>query len=67
MKNTKLIFKLLIFFILNLALKINAQEKMSFQSVVRNGQGKLVVNKKIGVRISVFQRTSPDNQQEFVA
>lgn len=66
MKNTKLIFKLLIFFILNLALKINAQEKMSFQSVVRNGQGKLVVNKKIGVRISIFKHNSPNNQQEYV-
>ncbi len=31
---------------------------MSFQTVVRNSQGKLVLNKSIGVRISILQSTS---------
>jgi uncharacterized protein (TIGR02145 family) len=35
-----------------------APNKMSFQTVVRNSQGKLVLNKSIGVRISILQSTS---------
>jgi uncharacterized protein (TIGR02145 family) len=32
--------------------------KMSFQTVLRNSQGKLVLNKSIGVRLSILQSTS---------
>ena len=35
-----------------------APNKMSFQTVVRNSQGKLVLNKSIGVRISILQSTT---------
>ncbi len=35
-----------------------APNKMSFQTVVRNNLGKLVVNKSIGVRLSILKTTS---------
>ena len=51
--------KLIISFIL-LSTIVTAQvpNKMSFQTVVRNNLGKLVVNKSIGVRLSILQTTS---------
>ena len=35
-------------------------DKMSFQTVVRNSQGKLVVNQTIGVRLSILKRNKGD-------
>ena len=51
--------KLIIAFIL-LSTLVTAQvpNKMSFQTVVRNSLGKLVVNKSIGVRLSILKTTS---------
>ena len=51
--------KLVIAFILFTTLvAAQAPNKMSFQTVVRNNLGKLVVNKSIGVRLSILQTTS---------
>lgn len=38
--------------------KAQVPNKMSFQTVVRNNLGKLVVNKSIGVRLSILKTTS---------
>jgi uncharacterized protein (TIGR02145 family) len=52
-------------FILGLILSVftfaQAPNKMSFQTVVRNSQGKLVVNQSIGVRTSILQGSSSGN------
>jgi len=58
MKSISLIFMLLA---LSTFVYSQAPNKMSFQTVVRNSQGKLVVNKSIGVRISILQYTSTGN------
>ena len=51
--------KLVIAFILfSMLAAAQAPNKMSFQTVVRNNLGKLVVNKSIGVRLSILQTTS---------
>lgn len=52
--------KKLLFLLIFLSAYANSQtpNKMSFQSVVRNTQGKLVVNKSIGVRTSILQGSS---------
>ena len=44
--------------ILTLSLWAQAPNKMSFQTVVRNSLGKLVVNKSIGVRLSILKTSS---------
>ncbi|NDF60206.1 MAG: hypothetical protein EB100_03920 [Crocinitomicaceae bacterium] len=64
MKYTKLIFNFL--FIICLTSKIDAQEKMSFQSVIRNSQGKLIVNKKIGIKLSIIRSISSVFQDVYV-
>ena len=46
--------------VLTASLWAQAPNKMSFQTVVRNNLGKLVVNKTIGVRLSVLQRSKGD-------
>jgi len=43
---------------LTVSLWAQAPNKMSFQTVVRNNLGKLVVNKTIGVRLSILKTTS---------
>ena len=55
MKKTSLLILGLILSAITFA---QAPNKMSFQTVVRNSQGKLVLNKSIGVRISILQSTS---------
>ena len=55
MKKTSLLILGLILSAITFAQSPN---KMSFQTVVRNSQGKLVLNKSIGVRISILQSTS---------
>ena len=55
MKKTSLLILGLILSAITFA---QAPNKMSFQTVVRNSQGKLVLNKSIGVRISILQATS---------
>jgi len=55
MKKTSLLILGLILSAITFA---QAPSKMSYQTVVRNSQGKLVVNKSIGVRISILQSTS---------
>jgi uncharacterized protein (TIGR02145 family) len=55
MKKTSLLILGLFLSAITLA---QAPNKMSFQTVVRNSQGKLVLNKSIGVRISILQSTS---------
>ena len=51
--------KLLLAFLLFSTIVIaQAPNKMSFQTVVRNNLGKLVVNKSIGVRLSILKTTS---------
>ena len=55
MKKTSLLILGLILSAITFA---QAPNKMSFQTVVRNSQGKLVLNKSIGVRISILQFTS---------
>jgi hypothetical protein len=51
--------KLLLAFLLFSTIVIGqAPNKMSFQTVVRNNLGKLVVNKSIGVRLSILKTTS---------
>ena len=51
--------KLLLTFLLFSTIVIGqAPNKMSFQTVVRNNLGELVVNKIIGVRLSILQSTS---------
>jgi uncharacterized protein (TIGR02145 family) len=44
--------------ILTASLWAQAPNKMSFQTVVRNSLGKLVVNKSIGVRLSILKTSS---------
>jgi hypothetical protein len=44
--------------ILTTSLWAQAPNKMSFQSVVRNNLGKLVVNKSVGVRLSILKTSS---------
>ena len=44
--------------ILTASLWAQAPNKMSFQTVVRNNLGKLVVNKSIGVRLSILKTSS---------
>ena len=44
--------------ILTASLLAQAPNKMSFQTVVRNSQGKLVLNKSIGVRLSILKMSS---------
>ena len=44
--------------ILTVSLWAQAPNKMSFQTVVRNNLGKLVVNKSIGVRLSILKTSS---------
>jgi uncharacterized protein (TIGR02145 family) len=44
--------------ILTVSLCAQAPNKMSFQTVVRNNLGKLVVNKSIGVRLSILKTSS---------
>ena len=46
------------FILLSTLVAAQAPNKMSFQTVVRNNLGKLVVNKSIGVRLSILQTTS---------
>jgi uncharacterized protein (TIGR02145 family) len=55
MKKTSLLILGLILSAITFA---QAPNKMSFQTVVRNSQGKLVLNKSIGVRLSILQSTS---------
>ena len=55
MKKTSLLILGLILSAITFA---QAPNKMSFQTVVRNSQGKLVLNKSIGVRMSILQSTS---------
>ena len=55
MKKTSLLILGLILSAITFA---QAPNKMSFQTVVRNIQGKLVLNKSIGVRLSILQSTS---------
>jgi len=45
-------------FILTASVWAQAPNKMSFQTVVRNNLGKLVVNKSIGVRLSILKTSS---------
>ena len=45
-------------FILTASLLAQVPNKMSFQTVVRNNLGKLVVNKSIGVRLSILKTSS---------
>jgi hypothetical protein len=45
-------------FICSVIVLAQAPNKMSFQTVVRNNLGKLVVNKSIGVRLSILKTTS---------
>jgi hypothetical protein len=58
MKSISLIFMLLA---LSTFVYSQAPNKMSFQTVVRNTQGKLVVNQSIGVRTSILQGSSSGN------
>ena len=44
--------------VLTASLLAQAPNKMSFQTVVRNNLGKLVVNKSIGVRLSILKTSS---------
>jgi uncharacterized protein (TIGR02145 family) len=44
--------------VLSTSLWAQAPNKMSFQTLVRNNLGKLVVNKSIGVRLSILKTTS---------
>ena len=46
------------FILLSTLVTAQAPNKMSFQTVVRNNLGKLVLNKSIGVRLSILQTTS---------
>ena len=55
----KTIKKLVIAFIMfSMLAAAQVPKKMSYQTVVRNSLGKLVVNKSIGVRLSILQTTS---------
>ena len=49
---------IIVFILLSTLVVAQAPNKMSFQTVVRNNLGKLVVNKSIGVRLSILQTTS---------
>ena len=46
------------FILLSTLVTAQAPNKMSFQTVVRNSLGKLVVNKSIGVRLSILKTSS---------
>ena len=58
MVNKKKILTFISAVVLSASLWAQAPNKMSFQTVVRNNLGKLVVNKSIGVRLSILKTTS---------
>jgi uncharacterized protein (TIGR02145 family) len=58
MVNKKKIISFISAVVLSASLWAQAPNKMSFQTVVRNNLGKLVVNKSIGVRLSILKTSS---------
>jgi hypothetical protein len=54
MVNKKKVISFISAVVLSASLWAQAPNKMSFQTVVRNNLGKLVFNKSIGVRLSIY-------------
>lgn len=45
----------LVFLVTNVVLYAQTPQKVSYQSVIRNGSGELVMNSNVGIRISIIQ------------